>query len=80
MKNRKKRKTIGGQVKGALIANGLYQAMLKKSLENEKWRKWQMIRMEHWKKIVTFPKSAKKTLLRPEIALFRSKKRPKTTV
>ena len=38
-------KTIGVQSEGALIATNVYWAMFKKSLENEKWPKGQMMRM-----------------------------------
>ena len=41
---RTKCKTVGNQAKGAIIANNVYQAMLKK-LENEKWPNLQMIKM-----------------------------------
>ena len=37
---------IGGQAKVLLIGITIYQAILTKNFENEKWPKWQMVNME----------------------------------
>ena len=46
----KKRISIGVKMFVQLIADNVYRSTLKKSKENEKWLKWQMMRMEYLKK------------------------------
>ena len=57
------------------IPDNVYRATFKKSVENQSWQKWQMMRME-CKKIVTFQKSANNPLLH----FLGRGKQPKTTV
>ena len=56
------KKIIGVQAERALFVTNVYWATFKKSLENEKWPSWQMIRMEFffknrhfWKKKLIYP-------------------------
>ena len=75
-KNRKKKMHILKK-EGALPADHVYWATFNKILENENGPPWQMIRIEHFQKNVTFQKSP---LFGPKNPLFRSFKRPKTTI